>query len=182
VKFNFDVNVIGKRSVETTWISTEIDKIVAIFYFAIILSLFTVGIFFNSTPITNSIQATLNSLALNDSSLSTPLNSTVLTNSVTEALISSAQNYTSPISRDSASKLVMGLQIVFGTVAGFIIVAISFTIGTLRRRIKTVSIYMIATGRESDELKEYIKKVLKYLSDKEWEMAELWARKLEDKF
>jgi hypothetical protein len=41
---------------------------------------------------------------------------------------------------------------------------------------------MIATGRESPELKEYIQKVARYLSIKEWEMAGLWAQKLENKF
>jgi hypothetical protein len=41
---------------------------------------------------------------------------------------------------------------------------------------------MVATGVELPELKEYVDKVNQYLSVTEWEMAELWTRKLADKF
>jgi hypothetical protein len=74
------------------------------------------------------------------------------------------------------------LKFAFVIVVFGIMTAIYLAIGILRRRIKTVSIYMIATGRESPELKDYVQKVLDYLSIREWEMAELWADKLEDKF
>ena len=38
---------------------------------------------------------------------------------------------------------------------------------------------MVATGAERPDLKEYVDKVNQYHSVTEWEMAELWARKLE---
>jgi hypothetical protein len=62
------------------------------------------------------------------------------------------------------------LWVFVGIVAGILIV-LYFAIGNLRRRIKTVAIYMVATGAELPELKEYVDKISQYLSVSEWEMV-----------
>ena len=83
---------------------------------------------------------------------------------------------------DRCSLITLVLQYAFPVVTSGIILVIIFSIRTLRRRIKTVSIYMIATARESQEFNDYIQKIRDHLSNKECEMAELWADKLRDKF
>jgi hypothetical protein len=189
LKYNIDAQLEGRRSVETTWIRPEIDKSVAIFYFAVIVTLFTAGIIINSTFVTTSVTNALNSLAQNNSSSTNsvnstfiansiesvlklyeqnnsstnPLNSTHLANSIARKLNSSTQDDSSSISRHTVSNFVLGLQVTFVVLALLVGWALLNSIRTLMERIRIVWIYMIATKSGKRELKEYIEKVHSYI-------------------
>jgi hypothetical protein len=80
------------------------------------------------------------------------------------------------------ASLILGiLEGIFIVVISAVTVAIFFTVRTLRKRVKAVSIYMIATGTELDEFTGYNQKISNCLSTKDWEMAELWPRIIENK-
>jgi hypothetical protein len=163
LKYNIDAQLEGRRSVETTWIRPEIDKSVAIFYFAVIVTLFTAGIIINSTFVTTSVTNALNSLAQNNSSSTNSVNSTFIANSIARKLNSSTQDDSSSISRHTVSNFVLGLQVTFVVLALLVGWALLNSIRTLMGRIRIVWIYMIATKSGKPELKEYIEKVHSYI-------------------
>jgi hypothetical protein len=163
LKYNIDAQPEGRRSVETTWIRPEIDKSVAIFYFAVIVTLFTAGIIINSTFVTTSLTNALNSLAQNNSSSTNSVNSTFIANSIARKLNSSTQDDSSSISRHTVSNFVLGLQVTFVVLALLVGWALLNSIRTLMGRIRIVWIYMIATKSGKPELKEYIEKVHSYI-------------------
>jgi hypothetical protein len=163
LKYNIDAQLEGRRSVETTWIRPEIDKSVAVFYFAVIVTLFTAGIIINSTFVTTSVTNALNSLAQNNSSSTNSVNSTFIANSIARKLNSSTQDDSSSISRHTVSNFVLGLQVTFVVLALLVGWALLNSIRTLMGRIRIVWIYMIATKSGKPELKEYIEKVHSYI-------------------
>jgi hypothetical protein len=163
LKYNIDAQLEGRRSLETTWIRPEIDKSVAIFYFAVIVTLFTAGIIINSTFVTTSLTNALNSLAQNNSSSTNSVNSTFIANSIARKLNSSTQDDSSSISRHTVSNFVLGLQVTFVVLALLVGWALLNSIRTLMGRIRIVWIYMIATKSGKPELKEYIEKVHSYI-------------------
>jgi hypothetical protein len=163
LKYDIDAQLEGRRSVETTWIRPEIDKSVAIFYFAVIVTLFTAGIIINSTFVTTSLTNALNSLAQNNSSSTNSVNSTFIANSIARKLNSSTQDDSSSISRHTVSNFVLGLQVTFVVLALLVGWALLNSIRTLMGRIRIVWIYMIATKSGKPELKEYIEKVHSYI-------------------
>lgn len=155
IRFYQQRNIIGKQATESQWVRFEIDKVVSILYFLIIVSIFTYTLYLNPSIITNYLEGFLKSITVNELDPTGPLNLTY--------------------------KMVGALQLIFIILLFGIGISLYFSLVRLRRQIKTVSIYMLAIGREKSEFNEYIDKITQYLSTKQWEMAELWSGLLQNK-
>jgi hypothetical protein len=143
LKFGPQIGLIGRQAIGTTWINTEVDKIVAVFYFLFTVLIFTLALFIKPSFFTT--------------------------------------HFTGLSIAYPPQLILYILEWIFIVVTIAVMLAIISAITNLRKRVKTVSIYMIATGTESNDLSMYIQNISQFLSVKDWEMAELWSRILENK-
>jgi hypothetical protein len=155
LKYYIQHDVVGKQATSTQWIHYEVDKLVSVIYFFVILLIFTLALTLHPTTFANHLL-----------DFSKSFGNKTLQASMTFAL---------------ATQMVGILTWIFIMVSVGIGITIWLSFKKLRTYINMVSLYMLVNGSEKPRLREYADKVGQYISSREWEMAGLWAKILEDK-
>lgn len=169
--FTITVDTTASSAIQTSWINTEINKIVAITYFASIIVVFYLISVLKPVLFVNYFLNTYE--AFSHQQHIVPLLISENFYSIGSIQFDFGKLITNYMTFETITSI---LAVVLYSVLLALLFVLYVEIRFLQTKIRTVVVYMLTVERQSSELTDYSQKMNQHLSNGEWVLADLWAK------